>query len=99
MRRTLPSRSSRLPPMPGNPAANNPESYDAAHFDPPAPVARVMLRDGDSGATAADVPLLLDTGADVTLLPRTIVERLGVPVLTDRTFELVGFDGAKTFAP
>ena len=63
--------------MPGNPLGNNPEAYDATHFDPPAPVARVTLRAGDSGATASDVPLLLDTGADVPLLPRTIVERLG----------------------
>jgi predicted aspartyl protease len=85
--------------MPGNPPRNKLEAYNATHFDPPAPVASVMLRAGDSGATAADVPLLVDTGADVTLLPRTIVERLGVPVLTDSTYELVGFDGSRTFAP
>jgi hypothetical protein len=43
--------------------------YDASGFDPPAPVARVVLRNPHSGATVSDVLLLLDTGADVTLLP------------------------------
>jgi hypothetical protein len=45
-------------------------SYDAMHFDPPAPVAQVILRNPHSGATVSDVPLLVDTGADITLLPR-----------------------------
>jgi hypothetical protein len=54
-------------------------SYDASHFDPPAPVARVRLRNPQSGATVSDVLWLMDTGADITLLPRTAVEPLGVP--------------------
>jgi hypothetical protein len=56
-------------------------SYDASGFDPPAPVARMVLRNPHSGGTVSDVPLLLDTGADVTLLPRTAVERLGILLL------------------
>ena len=74
-------------------------NYDASFFDPPAPVARVTLRHPHNGATVSDVPLLLDTGADVTLLPRTAVERLGVPLLADQQYELMGFDGSKSFAP
>jgi hypothetical protein len=74
-------------------------SYDASDFDPPAPVARVTLRHPHSGATVSDVSVLLDTGADVTLLPRTAVERLGVPLLPDQRYELLGFDGTKSFAP
>jgi predicted aspartyl protease len=74
-------------------------NYDASHFAPPAPVARVTLRNSHSGATVSDVLLLLDTGADVTLLPRTTVERLGVPLLADQRYELMGFDGSKSFAP
>ena len=53
-------------------------SYDATDCDPPAPVAQVTLRNVDSGETVADVLLLLDTGADVTLLPRDTIEQLGV---------------------
>lgn len=73
-------------------------SYDAPHCDPPAPVARVTLRDPQSRATVSDVLLLVDTGADVTLLPRTAVEQLGVPLLPGQQYELMGFDGSTSFA-
>jgi hypothetical protein len=56
-------------------------SSDTAHFDPPAPVARVTLRNPHSGATIPDVLLLVDTGADITLLSRTAVEPLRIPRL------------------
>lgn len=58
-----------------------------------------MLRNPHSAATVSDVLVLLDTGADVTLLPRPAVERLGVPLLTDQRYELMSFDGSKSFAP
>jgi hypothetical protein len=74
-------------------------SYDAAHFDPPAPVARVTLRNAHSGAIVSDVLLLVDTGADITLLLRTAVEPLGVSLLAGHQYELMGFDGSKSFAP
>jgi predicted aspartyl protease len=74
-------------------------SYDASHFDPPVPVALVTLRNPHTGAMVSDVLLLLDTGADVTLLPRMMVERLGVPLVADQRYELMGFDGSKSFAP
>jgi hypothetical protein len=78
---------------------NNAEAYNTSHFDPPAPVARVMLRSPDGAGTVPDVLLLLDTGADVTLLPRAAVERLGIPVQVDQSYELMGFDGARSVAP
>jgi hypothetical protein len=74
-------------------------SYDASHFDPPARVAHVTLRNPHSGVTVSDVLLLLDMGADITLLPRTAVEPLGVPLLAGQQYELMGFDGSKSFAP
>ena len=73
-------------------------SYDALHCDPPAPVTRVTLHNSYSGATVSDVLLLVDTGADVTLLPRTAVEQLGVPLLAGQQYELMGFDGSKSLA-
>lgn len=36
--------------------------------------------------------MLIDSGADATLLPRTVVESLGI-VGTGRRFELAAFDG------
>lgn len=73
-------------------------SYDASGFDPPAPTTRVTLRDPNNGHTLNGVLLLLDTGADVTLLPRAAVANLGVPPVADQRFELMGFDGTRSFA-
>ena len=73
-------------------------SYDASHYDPPAPIAQVTLRDMKSGALLPNVLLLLDTGADVTLLPRAAVERLGVKPVSGKDYELLGFDGTRSTA-
>jgi hypothetical protein len=74
-------------------------SYDASRFDPPAPVAEVTLRTPDGGRSVSQVLLLLDTGADITLLPQAAVERLGVPPLPDLRYELMAFDGTTSVAP
>lgn len=72
--------------------------YDASVYDPPAPVAWVALRDMDGIGLVNDVPLLIDTGADVTLLPRSAVSRLGVTQKLTIQCELIGFDGTRSFA-
>jgi hypothetical protein len=69
--------------------------YDALPYDPPAPIAEVTLR-AANGATVPDVLLLLDTGADITLLPRSAIVRLGVIPDPGLQYELVGFDGNRT---
>ncbi len=43
---------------------------DDAHFVPPAPVLVARLQSPQTGASVSDVLLLIDSGADVTLLPR-----------------------------
>ena len=65
-------------------------AYDSTLFSPPAPVALVTLRNPDDGATKAGVAMLLDTGADVTLLPQAIADELGLIYSADG-YELVGF--------
>lgn len=72
--------------------------YDATHFDPPAPIAHVILRNMQSGAQIKNVTLLLDTGADITLLPRSAVEQLGIEPLIGQEYQLQGFDGSLTSA-
>jgi hypothetical protein len=68
-------------------------AYDGSLFTPPAPLARVIIRNPLSGATVSDVPMLLDTGADVTLLPQAFIEQLGISVDSNEGYELMGFDG------
>ncbi len=46
-----------------------------------------------------DVPMLLDSGADVTLIPQGAVHMLGVCIRPNESYELRGFDGHTSFAP
>jgi len=61
--------------------------YDATQFEPPAPVARVTLRNPDTGMSISDVPMLLDSGADVTLIPRMTLNQLDITPLQDKRYE------------
>ena len=63
-------------------------SYDGEHFAPPAPTARVALRTADS--SISEVLMLLDSGADVSLVPRVAVEKLGLGGASSEDFRLVG---------
>jgi hypothetical protein len=70
-------------------------AYDAARFDPPAPLALVAIT--AQQLAIRDVPMLLDTGADVSLLPRAHVGSLATP--DAKQYELESFDGTRTTAP
>lgn len=71
--------------------------YDSTRFSPPAPVALVTLRNPDSGETKAGVMMLLDTGADVTLLPRGVASELSLSQSAS-VYELEAFGGSSTVA-
>jgi len=70
-------------------------AYNEGLFSPPAPVVSATLRNPETGTTRG-VLLLIDSGADVTLLPRSAVDALGIQ--GSGTYELMGFDGATSFA-
>jgi len=72
--------------------------YDGSHFDPPAPVARVMVRTLDRIRRVDEVAMLIDTGADVTLLPRTCVEQLQLRGETRTDFLLRDWRGGASTA-
>lgn len=61
-------------------------------FDPPAPVAEISVTDPATRKTIGNISMLLDTGADVTLLPRSVFEQLQ-PVGTS-LIRLQAFDGS-----
>jgi len=74
-------------------------TYDANLFEPPAPMARVILRNPDTGMAWSDVPMLIDCGADVTMVPEAILTRLNAIIIPNIEYELVGFDGTKSRYP
>jgi hypothetical protein len=74
-------------------------AYDATWFDPPAPIAEVSVRNPQTGITRSDVPMLLDSGADVSLIPQSFIEQLGLELIAESVYELMGFDGTTSFAP
>ena len=71
--------------------------YDGSLYDPPAPVAHVVLRHPTTGTSISNVHLLVDTGADVTLIPSEAASRLGVNQLPGVQYEIAGFDGTKSY--
>ena len=73
-------------------------TYDEARFNPPAPVALVVIHNPRNDWRVSDVPMLLDSGADVTLIPRTVVDQLDARLLPDVSYEVSGFDGSMSLA-
>lgn len=51
-------------------------AYDAAEYRPPVPVALVSVHSTKNELAASNVPMLIDTGADVSLLPRHVIAAL-----------------------
>ena|SRR5688500_4504057 len=73
-------------------------AYDASAFQPPAPVALVTCRSPITQRVVAEVPMLIDSGADVSLLPRALVTPLIPNVEELPHYEIAGFDGTTTSA-
>jgi hypothetical protein len=72
-------------------------AYDDRRFSPPAPVVEVSLRNPQTKVSVFPVMMLMDTGADVTLLPKAQVESVGIE-RSGPGYELSGFDGSKSIA-
>ncbi len=72
--------------------------YDGRRFDPPAPVATVDLRDPRTGSELTQVEMLIDSGADITVVPQGAVGQLGVKPVEGALVEVVGFDGTRSAA-
>ena len=71
-------------------------NYNSALFSPPAPLSFVTLLNPDNGLEELEVPMLLDTGSDVTLVPRISAEKVKVDLSSSRQYELAGFDNQKS---
>ncbi|MGQ0541972.1 MAG: retropepsin-like aspartic protease [Blastocatellia bacterium] len=63
-------------------------------YAPAAPFSLITLKNIETSETIRDVPMLLDTGSDITLLPLTHCRRIGIEVSEENTLDLFGFDGS-----
>lgn len=74
-------------------------AYEFGWFDIPAPVARATIINLVTGESCADVPMLLDTGADSSMIPVDAVREVNAQTLPDRAYEIAGYDGKTSLAP
>lgn len=65
-------------------------------YNPPAPIANVKLRNSQTLELISNVPMLLDTGADVTLLPQILCKQIGVKISETEYLELEGFNETRS---
>ncbi len=73
-------------------------NYDGDRFQPPAPLANVILQHPANSKKIADVFMLLDSGADATLIPQAALSQLELNADTSEIYELMAFDGSITHA-
>ncbi|MBC7798149.1 MAG: hypothetical protein H7Z37_14855 [Pyrinomonadaceae bacterium] len=66
-------------------------------FDPPAPIAEIVLQNIETGERVETVSVLLDTGADVSLLPFSAIGKLNTEPSGEKV-KLVGFDESENIA-
>lgn len=71
-------------------------AYDDNRFDPPAPVAKVSLRNPESHEAVSEIPMLIDTGADMTFIPWNAAVTLNLQQLPGDGYKLKAFDGASS---
>jgi hypothetical protein len=72
--------------------------YDSEFFNPPAPVAYVNLRNPENNVEIANVPMLLDTGADATLIPQIFVDKAGLILSPTGAYEIESFDKTVSYS-
>jgi hypothetical protein len=72
--------------------------YDTINFDPPAPIATVELQSLTNESILSGVFMPMDTGADVTLLPGSVLEAFPTADIDKEEYEMEGFDGNRTRA-
>lgn len=65
--------------------------YDNQHYNPPAPVLLITVRLPSDSIRQVTTDSLVDTGADVTCLPRAIINALGAERAS--TYNVFGVNG------
>ncbi len=65
--------------------------YDADRFEPPAPIGVVTLSDPATGARYDGIRMLIDTGADISIVPLSALNQLGLALTEPVQYEVTGF--------
>ncbi len=65
--------------------------YDADRFEPPAPIGVVTLSDPATGACFDGIRMLIDTGADISIVPLSALNQLGIALTEAAQYEVTGF--------
>ena len=73
-------------------------TYDGERFSPPAPLALVTITNPVTQATLANVAMLIDSGADISVLPKAAAESLALP-LGDGAYEVLAYDNSVSEQP
>lgn len=68
-------------------------SYDRVGFDPPAPTAQVVFQVTDSESSVPDVSMLIDTGADISVVPLWVINALELDPISGTAYDTTAFDG------
>jgi hypothetical protein len=67
-------------------------------YAPPAPIAHVKLRNPETLESISNIPMIMDTGSDITLLPKNLCEQIGVEISQTKFLELEGFNNSTAIA-
>ena len=70
--------------------------YDTQRFDSPAPMAAVELR--TQAKSLRDVPMLIDSGSDMSFLPGASATELGLQADPQARYQVAAFDGSPRVA-
>jgi predicted aspartyl protease len=73
-------------------------TYHRDYSQTAAPIARVIIHNPNNTALKTEALMLLDTGADLTLLPAIAIANTGIQPIADFYEELLAFDDHKVLA-
>ena len=71
-------------------------AFDGQRFSPPAAVAAVRVVNLETSSVQDGVPMLIDTGADVSVIPTSVSDTLALPQ-SDSALELMTYDNTVSF--
>ncbi len=73
--------------------------YESGAHDPPAPVATVVFANAGEPGRSVSVKMLLDSGADVSVVAEWVLAAVGSTEVPDLSYSVTGFGGTPADTP